>query len=141
LQQDSILAPIGALVLLTFVSLMLIPIRRFQAGFAKKIRAEDFKYGESGRVPGDVAIPNRNYMNLLEAPLLFYVLCILELVTNSVTALGLVLAWIYVGLRVVHSAIHLTYNNVGHRLVPFATSNVVLLAMWILFFARYYART
>jgi hypothetical protein len=40
-----------------------------------------------------------------------------------------------VGLRIVHTAIHLSYNNVAHRLIPFAASNVVLIAMWVIFFA------
>jgi hypothetical protein len=38
------------------------------------------------------------------------------------------------GLRIVHTAIHLSYNNVPHRLIPFAASNVVLIAMWVIFF-------
>jgi hypothetical protein len=42
----------------------------------------------------------------------------------------LALAWIYVGLRVVHSAIHLSYNRVTHRLIPFALSNGVLSVIW-----------
>jgi len=45
-------------------------------------------------------------------------------------------AWLYVALRVVHSVIHLTYNRVMHRLIPFAISNVVLIAYWLLFFLR-----
>ena len=34
----------------------------------------------------------------------------------------------------IHSAIHLTYNKVMHRLIPFAVSNLVLMAYWALFF-------
>jgi hypothetical protein len=37
-----------------------------------------------------------------------------------------------VALRVVHSAIHLTTNQVFHRFVAFALSNVVLLVLWLL---------
>ena len=43
---------------------------------------------------------------------------------------ALALAWAYVGLRVAHSAIHLTYNRVRHRLVVFAVGNVVLVMLW-----------
>jgi hypothetical protein len=35
---------------------------------------------------------------------------------------------------VVHSLVHLTYNNVFHRLAFYGLSNIVLLAMWIRFF-------
>ena len=47
---------------------------------------------------------------------------------------ALIVAWVYVALRALHSVIHLTYNNVIHRLIPFALSNLVLMAFWVLFF-------
>ena len=49
----------------------------------------------------------------------------------AVDAAGLALAWAYVACRALHSLIHLTYNNVLHRLAAFAASNVVLLVIWI----------
>ena len=131
--QTLILWPMCALVAWTFVVLTLIPLRRFRAGFAGQITAGDFAFGESARVPGHVSIPNRNYMNLLEMPVLFYLACIVLYMTGSATALTLALAWIYVGLRLLHSLIHLTYNNVYHRLTVFALSNVFVLALWGLF--------
>jgi hypothetical protein len=45
---------------------------------------EDFKFGESARVPGNVSVPNRNLMNLLELPVLFYVACLTLYVTKSI---------------------------------------------------------
>jgi len=126
----SILFPMVALVTLTFAVLLLIPVRRFRAGIAGQIRYDDFQYGESARVPPEVSIPNRNMMNLLELPLLFYVACLTYLVIGKVDEFGLVLAWLYVALRLVHSAIHVTYNRVRHRLVAFALSNVVLVMLW-----------
>src|ERR1700741_2796335 len=47
--------------------------RRFRAVFGGRATRDDFKFGESPAVPGDVSIPNRNFMNLLELPVLFYV--------------------------------------------------------------------
>jgi len=46
------------------------------------------------------------------------------------------LAWIYVGLRLLHSLIHLTRNIVVYRLLVFALSNVVLVTIWIWFIRR-----
>ena len=136
MQQSVIFAPMGALAFLTFGVLILIPIRRFRAGARGEIVSDDFKFGESPSVPGHVAIPNRNYMNLLELPMLFYVGSLMFFVSGKVDALALGIAWLYVALRFVHSAVHLTYNDVSHRLIPFATSNVVLLVYWIAFFVR-----
>jgi hypothetical protein len=134
MKQDLIFLPMGALALLTFVVLTLIPISRFRAAFSGAVKRDDFKYGESAKVPGWVSIPNRAYMNLLEMPVLFYVICLMAFVSGRVDALFLDTAWVYVALRVLHSAVHVTYNNVFHRLACFATSNVVVIAMWILFF-------
>ncbi len=132
--QDAIFMPMGALALLTFLVLILIPLRRFRAGFAGQIVRDDFKYGESANVPGHVSIPNRNYMNLLEMPVLFYVICLMLFVSGRVDAIFLDLAWVYVALRVLHSLVHITYNNIIHRLTLFALSNFVVTAMWGLFF-------
>jgi hypothetical protein len=134
--QELIFAPMGALALLTFLVLLLIPFRRFRAAFAGRVTREDFRFGESAKVPGDVSIPNRNYMNLLELPMLFYVAGLMYYVAGRVDQTVLGVAWAYVVLRAAHSAIHLTYNNVFHRLTLFALSNVVLGVFWVLFFLR-----
>ena len=132
--QELIFIPMGAMSLLTFTVLGLIPARRFRAVFAGRARPDDFKFGESAAVPGDVSIPNRNYMNLLELPMLFYVGGLMYYVAGRLDEAALIVAWIYVALRALHSVIHLTYNNVIHRLIPFALSNLVLMAFWVLFF-------
>ena len=125
-----------ALAAWTFAVLLLIPVARFRAGARGTVNAGDFRYGESARVPGAVSLPNRNFMNLLETPVLFYVACVVLYVTNAVDGLALALAWAYVGARVAHSAVHLTYNDVLHRLAAFATSLALLLALWVVVAVR-----
>jgi hypothetical protein len=120
-----------ALVALTFAVLLLIPFARFRAAARGQVSARDFRYGESSNVPGEVSLPNRNLMNLLELPVLFYVVCLAFFVTGKVDTLAVVLAWSYVALRAAHSVIHLSYNNVFHRLSAYAASNVVLVALWV----------
>ncbi|ARU57227.1 membrane-associated protein in eicosanoid and glutathione metabolism (mapeg) [Oleiphilus messinensis] len=131
IDQGQILLPALALVGLTFIVLLLIPYRRFKAASERKVTSKDFALGESGHVPAYVALPNRNYMNLLELPVLFYFACTLYFLLETVDLIALVLAWGFVFLRIVHSVIHLSYNNVMHRLVAFASSNLVLAVMWI----------
>lgn len=127
----TILLPMLTLMGWTLLVLLLIPFRRFRAGLARRVSDEDFRYGESRRVPGDVSLPNRNYMNLLEAPLIYYLVCLLYFLTDSRLPGFVVAAWGYVALRVIHSLIHVTYNKVMHRLVPFALSNAVLVYLWL----------
>jgi hypothetical protein len=131
MKDTAILMPMLALMGWTFIVLLQIPFRRFRAAFARKVTANDFKFGESERVPGEVSIPNRNYMNLLEAPVIFYFLCMLYYITDSHLSLFVGMAWLYVALRIVHSLVHLSYNNVRHRLIPFALSNIVVIALWL----------
>lgn len=131
MNQTNILFPVMALVGWTLSVLWLIPLRRIGAVRRRLLSGGDFRYGESPNVPGDVSIPNRHYMNLLEMPLLFYVVCITLYVTQKVDVSVLVLAWAYVGFRILHSAVHLTYNHVIHRLFMFAMSSVVLILLWL----------
>ena len=133
MEPARIFQPLLALVALTFLVLLRIPFVRIRAARAGRIVARDFKLGESANVPPDVALPNRNYMNLLELPILFYVLAVSLFVTRHVDALQLGLAWSYVALRAGHSLVHLTYNGVLHRLALFALSNFVLATMWLYF--------
>ena len=129
MKQASILWPVLALILWTFLILLQVPIRRFRAAFAGRVSTSDFRYGESANVPADVGLPNRIFMNLVEVPPLFYVVCVLFYVTGSADALAVVLAWLYVGLRLAHSIVYLTYNHVFHRFAVFATSNFVVVAL------------
>jgi hypothetical protein len=124
-----ILLPALALMLWTMLVLVQVPIRRFRAAFKHRVVAKDFECGESANVPADVALPNRVFMNLVEVPVLFYALVGFYLVTGTANSLALALAWVYFGLRILHSIIYLSYNNVVHRFAVFATSNLVVLAM------------
>jgi hypothetical protein len=126
-----ILFPMAALAVLTFLVLLLIPYARFKAAFNRQVTVKDFRYGESANVPGKVSIPNRNLINLLEVPVLFYVACLTLFVTRSADHNFVYLAWAYVALRALHSLVHLTYNNVIHRLSVYAASNIVLVIIWV----------
>ena len=56
----------------------------------------------------------------------------LMLLAQAVTATTVALAWAYVVLRALHSAIHLSYNRVVHRLLAYAASTACVFAMWAL---------
>ena len=128
----AILYPLFALAGWTLLVLLLIPFVRVRSVRRREIAPNDFKYGESTAVPPNVSIPNRNFMNLLELPMLFYVVCLVLSVTAGASLLAVFVAWAYVGLRVVHSLIHLTYNHVLHRLFAFTLSNVALVSLWVI---------
>ena len=136
MRDESIFAPVSVLALWTGAVLLLTGVRRLRAVAAGRIRGDAFRLGESPEVPPEVVVTNRNYMNLLEMPVLFYVVCIALYVTHHVARAPLALAWIYVGLRLAHSLVHLTTNRIRRRLALFAASNFVLLSIWIWFIRR-----
>ena len=132
MNSNEILYPVFVLAAWTSAVLLWIPIVRVGAVMRGELTPDDFRVGESAAVPERVSLANRNYMNLLELPVLFYVVCALLFAAKATTPTLQLLAWVYVAVRIVHSLINLTYNNVPHRLLAFALSNVVLVGMWIL---------
>lgn len=131
MKQTAIFLPVAALAIWTLLILLILPFRRFRAAAQRKVTADDFRFGESANVPGEVTVPNRAWMNLLEAPVLFYLACLIFFSIGAVSELVVGMAWAYVALRIVHTLIHITYNKVMHRLMAFAISNVILVTLWI----------
>lgn len=134
--MNAVLYPAFALAAWTVLVLMYLAVARIAAVLRGQVAVAEFRAGESNAVPAAVSLVNRNYMNLLELPLLFYVGCLTAYVAAEPSAAGTLaaLAWAYVGLRVLHTLVHIGYNNVLHRLGVFATSNFVLVTFWIILF-------
>jgi hypothetical protein len=132
MNQTLVLWPMLALVGWTLAVLGFMGFRRVSS----RVHPKEFRLGESPAVPPHVAVVNRNYMNLLEVPVLFYVVALTYYVTQHVTGGVVALAWAFAGLRIAHSAVHLTYNNVLHRLGFFAAANFALIALWALLLVR-----
>lgn len=71
-----------------------------------------------------------HFQNLFEVPVLFYLLVVLLLVLAKVDMAYVLMAWLFVAGRLVHTVIHCSYNNVRHRFVAFLLSSLVLMGMW-----------
>lgn len=76
-----------------------------------------------------------NFRNLFEVPVLFYLLCVALAVSGATTPGFVKAAWAYVGLRALHSLIHVTYNRVVHRFLAYVASTLLLFGMWVAFVA------
>jgi hypothetical protein len=81
-----------------------------------------------------------NFRNLFETPVLFYALCLAMAITQQLTTAMFAAAWVYVALRVLHSAIHCSYNRVMHRFAAFAAGFVLLVGMWVVFILQLIGR-
>jgi hypothetical protein len=102
----------------------------------------------SGSVhPRDVALRQPNWPphvlqvthaahNQLETPVLFYVLTVLAIVTRQADLLFVVMAWLYVLVRIGHACVHVTSNRLSVRGPVFGLSMLILMVMWLIFMVR-----
>jgi hypothetical protein len=74
----------------------------------------------------------RHFINLFEAPVLFYVACLLGLILPVQSIVFVVLAWFYVAARAMHALIHLGKNDVIKRMRTYALGWLILLGMWLM---------
>lgn len=125
------LNPLFALVMLTFLVMVLTFRSRASAVRRGDISLKHFALMQEGEVPEFVAKTSRNFSNLFETPVLFYTAGVIYLALDLTASQPILYAWLFVAARCLHSLIHLTYNNVLHRLIIFGLGNLALLVMWI----------
>ena len=133
------LYPMFAMVLLTFAVAIHLFRLRVKAVKSGSMRLSQFRLN-TGDAPDAMAQAARNYTNLFEVPLLFYVAGTLAITLGLQTPTLVVIAWIFVAARALHSWIHLHSNNVIHRLRAYMLGNICVLAMWGILIAGYASR-
>jgi hypothetical protein len=123
--------PMFAMVLLT--AFVLATLFRSRVGAVRKgfLSAAYFRIYQGETEPESSAKPARHFVNLFEAPVLFYVVCLAAMITHFTGIAMQVLAWIYVAARVVHAYVHLGGYRLRHRMRAYFFGWGVLLAMWI----------
>jgi hypothetical protein len=92
-------------------------------------------FSESGETERLLAM-RRNLANLYELPTIFIALCLTVFVAGLVNEVLVGLAWAFVASRVVHSAIHVTTNNVLHRFLVFVSGVTMVLVMLVVVAVR-----
>jgi hypothetical protein len=126
-----------AMVLLTLSVAAYLLKLRVDAVKKGEVRLSVFRLLNSPDIPANIQQASRNYSNLFEIPLLFYCAAILGLILHIDTPLMIILSWLFVASRAVHSWIHITSNNVIRRLQAFMAGNVCILIMWIILVWQY----
>ncbi len=128
-----LLRPVVALVVWTFVMWGWMYATRIPAIHRSRMRLDPMApHGEQmASLPAQVRWKADNYNHLFEQPTLFYAVAIvLALVTRGVDT-DAMLAWTYVGLRVVHSLVQATINKIELRFALFLVASLVLAAMTV----------
>lgn len=136
---SALIWPVVAMVVLT----IMVWLRMFQTrvGEMKRRRIHPQSVATSSQMLQSVEDSRAadNFRNLFELPVLFYTAIALALYTGAGGTPILVLAWVFVALRVLHSAIHCTYNKVIHRFRAYVFGGFVLWALWAVLLASWLA--
>lgn len=129
-QFDSLVYPMFAMVILTAATLGRLFAGRLSAVGSGTADARYFKTYQDGGEPAATAQLSRNFINLFEAPTLFYAACLAAMAVLPPSKVVLALAWLYVASRVIHSWVHTTSNRLNHRIGAYFLSWALLLALW-----------
>lgn len=135
MENSPILQPVVALVIWTMIIWLWMYVTRIPAMGKAKIDIGTAVGGKPSDLddvlPPETQWKAHNYNHLLTEPTLFYVICVVLVLAGMGHGLNLVIAWIYVGLRVLHSLIQVTTNQIKFRFPVFALSSLCIIALTI----------
>jgi hypothetical protein len=132
--HQSILAPAAVLALWTLIMLLWMMVTRLPA--MSKLGIYLNKVGPGGRgIDMEQVLPNNtkwkahNYTHLVEQPTVFYAVVLILALVGDGTGVNTILAWGYVGLRILHSLWQATINTIPVRFTLFLLSTLCLIAL------------
>ncbi len=124
------LTPILMLVTWTLIIWAWMYVRRIPAIQAAGMDPDEARHpGSLNVLPSSARSVADNYNHLHEQPTIFYARALYTHLAGTVDGLAIALAWIYVGLRVVHSLVQVTINKVAIRFAIFALSTLALFVL------------
>ena len=126
-----ILLPVMALVAWSLVMWLWMYVTRLPAMRKAEMKPDpNAPRGEQmSQLPPAVRWKADNYNHLMEQPTIFYAAALALALMGQGDGINLILAWTYVGLRVVHSLWQALTNVIEVRFVLFALSTLPLIAM------------
>lgn len=84
---------------------------------------------QMNQLPAPVRWKADNYTHLMEQPTIFYALALTLALMGEGNGANLILAWIYVALRIVHSLVQALMNKIEIRFVVFVVATLALFGM------------
>ena len=129
--QTAIFGPFFATIGLTLVVWIYMYVRRIHFINSNQLSPEQLAIpGELARLtPAEVSNPSDNLKNLFEIPVLFYALALYLFATQQVDDTYVIAGWIFAVFRMLHSAVHCTFNRVMLRFNLYLVST---LALWFI---------
>ena len=129
-EARELIQPIVALFGLTALVWVLMFVYR-NVAVVRRVASLRYYQTYNADVPPEwVERPARTFMNLLEVPLLFYVVCVLMLQMGRWDSVQLSLAWFFVALRYVHAIVYIALNDVPLRFATYAMGCITVTVIW-----------
>ena len=126
------IAPVLALIGWTFVMWVWMYATRIPAMQKAGIDpAELSRTGKKLELPPEISRVADNYNHLHEQPTIFYALALATQIAGLGDGTAVTLAWVYVGLRVVHSLVQATKNIIPLRFAVFTLGSATLLVLFV----------
>jgi len=128
--QTSMVAPVMALVGWSLVIWVWMYVQRIPAMQKAGVKPQDARFpGSLDGLPDHVRQAADNYNHLMEQPTIFYAAALAIQVAGHADGMAVHFAWVYVGVRVLHSLLQISVNLVTLRFLLFVVSTGVLAAM------------
>jgi hypothetical protein len=121
-----------AMVVLTSMVGIVAVVTRVKSVKNGSVKIKYYRTMGGQEVPEQLTKSTRCFNNMFEVPVLFYVVSTLFVILKTNNELALLLAWVFVGFRVAQAIVHLTYNNVLHRMLTFWGAVISVLSMWVI---------
>ncbi len=133
--SSPILQPAAIMMLLTIAVWCYMYFLRISFSIRHKISPQKISSPEriNAVLPARVNQPSNNLKNLFELPVIFYAICIALHAMEQTDYWFIGLAWAFTLLRILHSIIHCTSNQVMVRFSVYILSSIVLWVMVLRF--------
>ena len=136
MEYSPILVPVVALVAWTLVIMVWMAVARRRAFAQMGISWGTIPRGSrganlDGKAPDQAQWPSHNYNHLMEQPTIFYAIALTLAMMGMGDGINYLLAWGYVGLRVIHSLVQCTVNIVAIRFPLFLLASLCLLGLTV----------
>jgi hypothetical protein len=128
--NNAIFLPAVAMVVLTFAVWWRMYVTRIGQMKRERIHPQSVATSAQAAAKLTDSCAADNFRNLFELPVLFYLALLVAAQAGLTSTTLLVLAWLFVALRVLHSWIQCTYNKVMHRFKVYVAGGMVLWALW-----------
>ena len=127
------IVPISIMVFLNLFLIFRLLFMATRYAQSKEVKLSQFRIYE-GEFPDKLRSARQQFQNMFEIPILFYLLCLLNIFFNNYNQLDIIFCWCFVIFRVIHFFIRLQNQktiNIIPRTLVFIVSLIFLTIGWI----------